>query len=337
MIVMFGDLHLDNFRQFSTITPKGLNSRLVIQSHVVGQVVKLVEKFKKEGRNPHIVFTGDIINSQGESLHKMVYRVAYYTAKRLAAVAPTYMICGNHDIYRNIDLASNFDAVQDLWGVRVTAQVPLDGHTIDLVPWECNIPKRNRGDILIGHIPLIGDEFGNVFDKDGISRDELIGYKKIFLGHYHTRREFKVKGADYATYIGAVMANSFSDSNEQRGITVLDDDEVRFIPIESPQFIERRVSSVEHMDKLRNEWETSEDFFKVTVMKSGIPIPALDHRAQFETDYQDVEIVTRLSTPEKHETLQQSVHRVVDLTNTALDRDEIKKELDQMMKGVWDA
>jgi predicted MPP superfamily phosphohydrolase len=334
MIVMFSDLHLDNFRQFSTIDELGFNSRLLEQMRVVQRVVKYLHSLKAAGKKITIVFLGDLINGQGESIHKTVNYVMHTVARQVADIAPTYMVVGNHDVYRNIHILQALEPISNLQYVDKTTAVNIDGYDIDIVPWNCEIPEK-RGDILMGHIPISGDEFVSVFDKNAIDRNMLHGYNMVFLGHYHTHHEFAVPGVQKAMYVGAIMANSFSDTLEDRGLTILDDGRISFVPIPSPKFIERYVSTQEQMDSAIKEYNETDNYFRIIVTSPDVTIPEVGHRVQFEVNYKSVETVTRLAMPTTKETMRDLVHRVIDLSNTALDRDEIKAELDSVMKGVW--
>lgn len=328
-ILILADLHLDHYRQFSTVTESGLNSRLLSQLEVMREVCQIA----KQGNVESIIFLGDLINSQGESLPKIIYNSVYLVLSKLAQVAPTYVLIGNHDVYRAMHILSAFTPIKDLTIIDKSLTMKLNGLNVDMVPWENRLPKKH-GDILFGHLETKGQDMGGIPSPVGFEKTDYFGYRKIYLGHFHTLHSFEVPGCTEAMYIGAVMQNSYSDTGEQKGVHILDKDWNRtFVPIRSPLFLQATIASQEAMDNFMKNGHNDVDYFRLILRDPDIKLSKFDHRIQIEWDVMPTH-EARMEIKES-ESLREITHNFINTSKTVLDKEAIKKQLDEIMEGVW--
>ena len=331
-VLLWGDIQLDQYKAFSSLLPGGINSRLYDQILVVNQVKNLAKQEKVDA----IIFLGDLINPMGEGLCKPVYNAVFYTASRLAAIAPSYFLVGNHDVYRGVHVLAALEAIENCYVVKDTSRITIAGEDIDLVPWNQPLPdKDNRSKILLGHIEIAGCQVHvGVPYVGGRNASDLEGYEYIYLGHFHTRQTIPVKGAREALYLGAVMACNFSDTPEQRGAYIFDSGNLRFCPLSSPRFKTQSIASVEEFSNFIRTTKGTKDFWRVTIQHPDIkpdPIPGFQFVYDIAPQHQG-----RMAI-EKRETLMSIIKRFIQEANWAGDKDEATKFLEDLGKeaGVF--
>ncbi len=333
-ILLWSDLHLDQFKQFSTIREDGFNSRLVEQLRVVRQVCKIIEKYNVT----HTVFLGDLINPIGESLPKVVYNAAYFVAKAISKLAEvqlaeSYFIIGNHDLYRGSHILSAFADLKNLRVINQPTVVKLDGIDCDMIPW--GYPVSRKSDVLLAHAEVdksILTYASDAPDVDPVPTEALRDYKYIFLGHWHTRQRIKVSAKE-AMYVGSVMQTSFSDTDEDRGVHLFDGSNVTFIPISSPHFHKAEVGSEEALENFTQIYENDKrSYFLLSVKTSGLKIPTFDHRVRVEFNIkprQETRIMQEAGEP-----LLQVVNKFIDQANTQINKEDAKAYAQEILKNV---
>jgi len=319
-ILLFTDLHLSTYTQFSTVNENGMNTRLLEQLMVINKVAEVARKEKVEA----IYFLGDLLHGLTESIPKIIYNAAYLVVNNLAEACPVHMLVGNHDQFRKLTILANFDDIKNVYLYENTTQ--LD-NGIDMVPWDCPIPKV-KNDILLGHIGLNGAYVNADFTRthvDGTPPESLFGYKYIYLGHFHTRQLVKIYGATEAMYIGSVMANQFGEDILDRGVTIFEDGKSRFIQIQSPKFKEATVSTQEELETLLEFFEKNTDYYRLKVTSPEVKVPALNHRVQVSYEFAPTR-EARLEEKE-NEDLWDTVERFIEGTTTAIDKQKAIKVL----------
>ena len=173
-LLIFSDLHLDNYRRFSTTGAGGLNSRLIQQTNVIQQVIKTAEEIKPEA----IVFLGDLFNGQGATINKLLYLTGHKLVTQLQRVAPLYLIVGNHDMFGESHILSPMAEMSNVKIIEKTEHFNLLGKKIAMMPWGGLIPKE--GDILLGHLDIEGGRTGTGYDLPGtIHPKEVANFKLI--------------------------------------------------------------------------------------------------------------------------------------------------------------
>lgn len=327
-MIFLADLHLDNFKQFSTLLPpKGLNSRLVEQLKVINQVSQKIEELGEE----NVIFLGDLINSFTDSLPKVIYNAAYYAISSWAKKANLYLIIGNHDLFRNMHVFSPFAEIPNVFIVSSPVTERIEGYQVDLVPWDCALPTQ-KGDILAGHLSVLEAwmDASKHRAQEGIHPTSMFGYRHILLGHFHDAQSFEVPGASTAIYTGSVMQINLASSVMERGLYQLKDSILKFIPIKSPQIkeilLETPELAKEFLDKEYNEI----DYFKLIVKHRDIELPILDHRVIVEYELAPSAPELRF-VDQPDENIVETIEKFIDQSNTALPKDKIKEKLKEIL------
>lgn len=326
-MLIVSDIHLDQYRQFSTINKDGLNTRLMDQLGVIGAVGRLIE----DRQEKNVIFLGDMFNSLSDSLPKIIYNAAFALCSTWSRNSELFLIVGNHDIHRGFHLFSAFKPLPNVHVISNPAQFMIENVLIDMIPWGRNVPDV-KGDILMGHIAVRGTKvnaLGTVIDE-GVSPLDLRGYREIFLGHYHDRQPIPVPGAERAEYIGAVIQIDRGNSPEPRGVISLRRGDYEFIPIPSPAIRTVRIKDQVDADDIVRLINRANDYWHITVTSPNVKLPQFDHRVQVEYDITTVH-ETRLEEKEG-EDLVETVKRFIAETNTHVNKERAMELLDEVMK-----
>lgn len=329
-MLIFSDLHLDNFRQFSTILKNGFNSRLMDQIKVIDEIKQIADETKTE----NIIFLGDLINSYTETLPKIIYNAAFCAIKALAERANVYLILGNHDLYRKMNVLLPLSSIPNVYIIANTMALPIEEYTVDLVPWDCALPKQ-KADILMGHLEVKGTivNCSGHQAEEGYSPTDLVGYKYIFLGHFHEPQLLPVNGATHAEYVGSVMQIDRGSFPVPRGAILFNNNQIpRRIFINSPRIYSMVVDSQEQMDHMTSQIKKG-DYWHLTIKEPSIVLPdfdeSFDHRVQIEWD---VEPTVDVRLEEKPgEDLKEEAKRFIQNTNTKINKERALELLEDVM------
>lgn len=320
MLLIFSDLHLDNYRRFSTTLRDGINSRLMEQIQVVSQIIKLAQEEQPEA----IIFLGDLFNGQGATINKLLYLVGFDLIYQLQQVSPVYLLVGNHDLYGSSHILSPMSHMDQVRVVESTVPERLMGRDITLVPWGGNRPTK--GDVLLGHLDISEFSTGVGYSLPGtISPSEFKYFNLVVTGHWHT---FQKKGN--IVCCGAVMPISFGDvADEDYGCLLLKPDltyDRRIIA--SPKFIPIRIDSQEDMERFMAN--KSDNYYKLSITDRKIVVPKTDHTVEVEWDIQE-EMKSRLEydvdTP-----LEDVLIQYIEKANTSIDKNLAIKILKEVTK-----
>ena len=326
-MIFFGDLHLDEYRMFSTILENGFNSRLMEQIKVDNQVVQKIEELGEE----NVIFLGDLINSFAGSLPKVIYNAAYLTCRLIAEKANLYLIIGNHDLFRNMHIFQAFAEIPNVFIVSSPVTERIEGYQADLIPWDCALPIQ-KGDILAGHLSVLGswENASKHKSEEGIHSTSMFGYKHIFLGHFHDAQPIEVPGAQTAMYTGSIMQINLAGSVMERGLYRLKDDKVEFFPIKSPQIKEITLETPEAAKEFLDRGYNEIDYFKITVRHREIELPTFDHKVIVEYDLAPSAPELRFAN-QPDENIIETIENFIDQSNTALPKDKIKEKLKEIL------
>lgn len=324
-MLLFSDIHLDEFKQFSTLK-EGMNTRLLDQIYVIKGILELINQRKIK----EVVFLGDMINSFGPFLSKTVYNAMAYLIQSISELAEFYIVIGNHDIFRNRHLFYPFEKFPNVHIVNQPSTAYLDGYSIDMVPWGYDIPKKNKSDILMAHLEVKGAimNAAGIRTTNGIDQTELEDYKYVLLGHYHSRQLFQIPGARWAGYVGSVMQIDLAHLPEKRGVVILDEGRIRMEEIHSPKMYTEQIDSQAAIDRLLPKIETG-DYWRLTVTSPDVKVPSFDHRVQVEYNISPIKESRLEEIP--GEDLRKTVERFIWDTNTMIDKDLAIKLLDEVM------
>jgi DNA repair exonuclease SbcCD nuclease subunit len=316
MKLIFSDLHLDLWRAFDQPTADGLGSRLSMQRMVAEEVYNIGVKNDVDG----FYFLGDLFHSKADKISKLVMMEASRIIRKMSEWAPIYIICGNHDTYQGSPVIS-YLLSEDVYPVVTTTEDRIYDRTVYLVPYGGMMPSNPEpSSVLFGHYGIRGASTNGYrpLDNLDVAVADLIKYKLAIMGHYHTRQAL----AKNVLHCGAVMANDFNDSNEDRGVHLLDKNfNLKFVPIESPKFYTYRVDTQEHLNKALASIN-SLNYHKIVITSDGVEVPKQQDNVIYEWDI--------YNSPDKHvpldeaqKTLTMDVTDFIMKSNTALNKDKL--------------
>ena len=332
MLMLVGDLHLDTAKPFSTILPNGINSRLFDQLEVVKKVGAKIQELKPSA----VIFLGDLFEGYGASLPKIIYNAGFLTANLWSQNTELYIIVGNHDLYRGMHVFSSFESLPNVRIISQSTRVHIDNYDVDLIPWGSSL-LSDKGDICAGHVPIIGAwvDADKTHQADvGIFPTDLLGYKYVFLGHFHEPQTIPVPGAIIAEYIGSIMQTDLRRAgNTFKGVVTLEDSRYERSPISSPSIYREILATEDQLEVLLARCKDSQDYYKVTITSPSLHVPkeALNHKIIYEYSLQpttgngykaDSEDTIEHDPTSK---LQEEVKRFIEEANTVLPKDKIKE------------
>jgi DNA repair exonuclease SbcCD nuclease subunit len=323
MLLIFSDLHLDNYRRFSTMGQGGINSRLTNQIDVITKVRDIAQTLQPEA----IVFLGDLFNGQGATINKLLYIQGHLLVDMLQKVAPTYLIVGNHDMYGGTHILTPMTEMHNVTIVDNSVTIPLLGHNVAMVPWGGSIPAN--GDLLLGHLDIEGIKTGLGYELPGtIHPKEVADFKLVISGHYHSFQEVKPN----ILYCGSVMPITFGDvAEEDYGLLTLNSDlSYRRILLDSPKFIPITIKTQADLDRFVTN--KGKNYYRLTVTDRKLTIPKFDHMVEIDWDVRE-EMKARLEY-DIDAPLEDILCKYIDGANTKIDKEQAKLVLLEVMKDV---
>lgn len=174
--MIFSDIHLKEWKAFSTTLSNGLNSRLMEQIKVLQQVKKIARQYKVT----NIFFLGDLVDSISPTISKIVINTAFYMIQSLAEVASIYLLVGNHDVFGQINTLTPFSSIPHVKIIDESTAINLDGKTIDLIPCYGVWPK-SKSNYCFGHFGIQGATIGDGFSLDEEIKPQLLKDYKLVL------------------------------------------------------------------------------------------------------------------------------------------------------------
>jgi DNA repair exonuclease SbcCD nuclease subunit len=273
-LLLLGDLHCNNWSNFSTVLPSGMNSRLADCLAIIDQVKEAV----KSKRCDAVVFIGDLY----ESRTRIENDVAFHVQRRmrtLTASTKVYLVRGNHDTF---DDAGKVDSLE---GLRDSCLVLSDGlfctpagdHPFMLyfVPWQAQ-PKDIFDDEMRRELSqpcamfmhqsvtegTIGPTDRQVHASLDLADLPLDQCTRIFAGDYHKHQTL----ADGKfMYVGSPLQLNFGEAGQDKYLVVYDTitDEIELVPTNAPRFYEYACFA-QFTDAFEyNKFDPTKDFVKV--------------------------------------------------------------------------
>jgi DNA repair exonuclease SbcCD nuclease subunit len=256
-ILAFGDLHLHAWPRFSRRLPNGMESRTADGLAVLDQIAVQAQAFKPDV----IVNLGDTTHRQ-HAIRFKLYNPLVDAIARLAEIAPTLVLVGNHDLE-----AEGTSSVHPLAAIpKVTVvdepkrvlgfhALPFTDDAAQMATWVWGLPKDAP---LLAHYGAEGAPFETDYWLDSpLKLDMLQDFPYVLFGHIHkpsaqcaacgtpiTDPELGQpcvnchRASGRVIYVGAPMHFDFGDAGP-RSILLIDtdlDSRVR-IPIEAPRFV----------------------------------------------------------------------------------------------------
>lgn len=326
--MIFSDVHLKEWRPFSSILSNGMNSRLMEQVKVLQRVKQIAQQYHIS----HIFFLGDLVDSLSPTISKIVINTAFYMVQSLAEIANIYLIVGNHDIFGQINTLTPFSSIPRVKIINEVTVIKLDGKTIDLIPCYGKIPQK-KSEYCFGHFGIQGATIGNgVIVDEEIEPKMLVGYKLVLAGHFHSRQQV----ADNAYQVGSVMDINFSSTTEDKGVFLLNpkNDELKFIPILSSKFYTIEINNKKDLEDFIKQYncQKTNDYFKLRIKTDNITVPELSNNVIVEFDFEPSINEKELIDTHDITNLQPIIKDFIQSSNTALNKDILYKKAIELLE-----
>jgi DNA repair exonuclease SbcCD nuclease subunit len=320
--MVFSDLHLKEWKQFSTVLANGLNSRFMEQIKVLQQVKHIARKNKVSS----IFFLGDLMDSQSKDISKMVINTIFYLIQSLSEISSIYLLVGNHDVYKQINIFTPFTSIPRVTIIDQTTSIKLDGKTIDLIPCYGVWPK-NKSDYCFGHFGIQGATIGDSFTiEEEIKPQALKDYKLVLAGHYHTRQQV----GKNMYQIGSVMNTNFSNTIEDKGVFLLNpsNDDLQFIFIPSPKFYTINIYNENDIKEFKPE---PNDYYKLKIKNDNIQVPEYPNvivEYDWEPNIEEKELIDTSNITNLVPIIQEFIMN----SNTSLDKEILKQKAVELLE-----
>lgn len=244
-MLLFSDLHLHNYEQFSERLPSGRNSRLQNCLDVVHQARSICLERKVD----ICVFLGDYFDSRTK-LDIDVLTSGYKAIDELSRVVEVVMVEGNHDAYTKVGDVHSIQVFEKLVMIADTPKIwslgnELDPWNVAIYPWTSDIEGMKEWikqmpacDLFLFHQGVSEAAVG-VFDmhvKTEISLKDLPLDKVRYAvaGDYH-KRQFLANGKFH--YLGSPLQLSFNERGDRKCFTLIKDDwTIEEIETDAPRF-----------------------------------------------------------------------------------------------------
>ena len=320
--LIFSDIHLKEWKPFATVLSNGMNSRLMEQIRVLQQVKKIARQHKIT----NIFFLGDLVDSISPTISKLVINTAFYMIQSLAEVANIYLLVGNHDIFGQINTLTPFSSIPNVNIVNVTTKISLNGKDIDLIPCYGTLPK-NKSDYCFGHFGIQGATIGDSFViEEEVKPQSLKDYSLVLCGHYHSRQQV----AENAYQIGSVMNMNFSNTPEDKGVFLLnpENDELKFIPIDSPKFYTIKFDTQLQLDVEKFD---TKNYYKLILKNDNLRAPEMPNiivEYDYEPNVEEKELIDTSNITN----LAPIICEYIDNSNTSLDKEILKQKAVELLE-----
>lgn len=281
--VVFSDLHLHTWMYGSSLA-KGINSRLLNQSDVVGQI----RQYVVDNDIRTVIFLGDLFHTS--TISAEVLEVAYNSFRLLAQDINLILLTGNHDQYskngeiHSLSFFKPFAHVVD----QAESLGRLDQeHPMYAVPYtedESNLVKLfnsvEKNSLVFLHqgvsgVPVNSKGFVlNETFKAGMITPQV---KHVFAGHYHSHKKVN----DTLTIPGSPLQLTWGDVGEKRGWldVTIEEGQVNIKHIESkaPKFM----VNPEEKDIEGNFIRTREDNKTELLLKGALSVEQVEIQKKF--------------------------------------------------------
>ena len=242
-MLVYGDLHLHKWTEFSTTTDDGGNSRLQDGARALKKVKALCIKHGIE----------EVI-SNGDYFHKRIvmdvqtYNTGHDGAVDIAEVADEYFNPGNHDQSDNEGAITSVSTFAAIPRVRVVGREPavfeIGLKVVMFIPYMMKIDDvraafrdGRKADIIFYHGGIDGARTGTIEYKprEELKLEEMPKKPLVLCSHYHKRQQMRSN----VWYIGAPMQHNRGDAYDvKRGCCIIGDDlKLHWINFSFPRFV----------------------------------------------------------------------------------------------------
>lgn len=258
--IIMSDLHFHNWSQFATTNSDMVNSRL---QNILDAVDYAIECLVAKGGN-RVYIAGDVFHTRGAVQTSVLNPVLSHFKRQINKGIEFRIIPGNHDLGTK-DTHWIGNAIQSLEGIGcevITAPTIFPDDKVVMFPWYDDLDKLRLdmkvkytgGYSAIIHAPL-NDVIRGIpnlgFDPADL---ETIGYRRIYVGHYHNHKNFNNR----VYSIGSLTHQTWSDVNSTSGFILEADGIISHLETKSPKFVDSGgISPVLENNYIRHTTNTS--------------------------------------------------------------------------------
>lgn len=264
------------------------------------------------------------------------------------------IIPGNHDTYYKN--TNKLNSLKELLGhymnevniVMKPTVMDYDGLKLGLVPWvapdiekECiNFLNNCSADIIAGHFELVGfDMLRGIPCTHGMNIDPLARFELVISGHFHTK-----SNQNNIHYLGSQMEFFWSDAHENKYFHILDTDTRELLPVRNP---------ITLFEKIYYDDTSDADYINMSLdhlINKFVKVVVINKSDNFTFD-RFLDRINSLSIHELKvsenfseflgsnvgdenisvEDTEQLLNTYIDSVETALDKDRIKLEVQELM------
>lgn len=287
--VLFTDVH---------ISPMKGNELFV---HTAIECINKVLDYAENNKIEYVFCLGDTFHSK-DVIESYVLPMIKPTFERFKNFKTTFVV-GNHDLVRKDSstecLINLFDEYLEVVPDPFTVK-EIDGNNFifcnyagnDHISGESLPVKKGKKNVLFGHFDCNGFYVNNGFEMKtaSINPHNLRMFDKVFVGHYHRRREHK-----HITYIGSTHHQGKRDAGNVYGFVELDlktlehkfkvyDD---YVP---PCFHELDITQMDKIKKIKNGFikinvneENTKKITNAKLIEMKTQLEKINHQVDFST------------------------------------------------------
>ena len=220
-VLFFADLHL------------GVHQNSQTWHNTALSLSKWIKQVMHEQRLDTIFFAGDVFHDRHE-----IGVNTLHTAKQFfdeLSEFNIHMIPGNHDCFLSSTVEVNSIEILKNDKVHVYVKpttIEVGDKKVTFCPWKTNNSLLDKADMFVGHYEIVNFKMSAAkICEQGESSSVLLGKAKaVVTGHFHTR-DHRVYDEGYILYLGSPYEMDFSDRGQQKGVSIIDFDDlsVKFI------------------------------------------------------------------------------------------------------------
>lgn len=249
--LVFTDMHLHEFSEFSQPDAEYGNSRLRQQIEALRQMLEVAIKEDRD-----VLFLGDLFHQRG-MVKTLVFNWGFKTFADYPE-ARIYMLEGNHDNVNNsINSASSlepFELLPNVTLVKTYEQLQIGDDKFTAVAYGEEYEElktfmsEDDATMFLGHLGVEGAQGAGKSRLDGhFTTGDFEKYELTLLGHYHKRQEL----LHNMWYVGNPVAQNFADTDEEKGYMTFETEgghyvngSLRFHALDFPMFMTMDVDNL---------------------------------------------------------------------------------------------
>lgn len=204
----------------------------------VSNLPKIRDLFKSiESIGNDVIILGDLLDTKSIVRSECLnFYYDYFKNSKLNFI----VLVGNHD-YHNLECLDHSLKTLNLPNVKIVDEL-YSINNFNFIPYihdreklKSIINQLPNESILIGHLDILGFDYGNGFIcEDGINKDDFKKFKKVISGHFH-----KPATLNNIEYVGTPFSHSFGESNQEKHLLILHTEtlDCEYIKLDFPRHI----------------------------------------------------------------------------------------------------